>query len=380
MSAFSIYLKQLLSADLASPELPDSYRADAVAEASRVWRETIVKRALVRRRVLLVGGGGYIGVPLAQHLLAAGYDVLNTDWSVYGHTMAAVSLLGQARYEFKRIDFTQTQAIEDILQSVTDVIILGGLVGDPITKKYPAESEATNGFGIRRLIDACSGRGLNKVIFISTCSNYGEIPQGALADEDYELKPLSLYAQAKVAQELHLKSIDVDFHWTVLRFATAFGLAPRMRFDLTVNQFTRELFLQLPLEVYDADTWRPYCHVRDFARALTRVLEAPLAAVDRRVFNAGGDANNFTKSMIAEAIKRRLPGATYSIVQGGTDRRNYKVNFARIKNTLYFEPHYSVEDGIDEILGALQLGYFADYDANRDYYGNFALSYPVTVG
>ena len=379
MSTFSIYINRLLSGDLASEEFPDSYRAEAVAEATRVWREAIVKRALPRRRVLLVGGGGYIGVPLAQHLLGAGYDVFNTDCSVYGHTMAAVSLLGQPGYEFKRIDFTHTLAFEDILQSVTDVIILGGLVGDPITKQYPAESEMINTLGIRRLIDACNGKGLNKVVFISTCSNYGEIPEGALADEDYELRPLSLYAQAKVAQEIHLKSNNVDFHWTVLRFATAFGLAPRMRFDLTVNQFTRELFLNLPLEIYDADTWRPYCHVRDFARALTRVLEAPLAAVGQKVFNAGGDANNYTKSMIAAAIKRRLPEANYSLVQGGTDRRNYKVNFARIRNTLHFQPNYSVEDGIDEILRAMQLGYFGDHDANQNYYGNYTLSYPVAA-
>jgi nucleoside-diphosphate-sugar epimerase len=372
---FDSYRKIAESGDLASPELSDAYRAEAIDEAMRVWLGVVAQRGLRRRRVLLIGGGGYIGVPLAQHLLRSGYDVLNVDWFLYGHNMASVSLLGQDGYELQRIDFTRTADVKPLFPAVSDVIILAGLVGDPITKKFSAESDIINDKGIGDLIDACHGQGLNKVIFVSTCSNYGEIPEGVLADEDYELKPLSFYARAKVKQEQYLKAKDFDFHWTVLRFATAFGLAPRMRFDLTVNQFTRELFLRIPLEVYDAETWRPYCHVRDFARALVRVLEAPVAKVDRNVFNTGGDANNFTKSMILDAIEQRLPHVQYKLVTGGRDRRNYKVDFSRIRNALSFEPHYSIPDGIDETIHALQLGYFGDHDAHRDYYGNYNVSY-----
>jgi nucleoside-diphosphate-sugar epimerase len=104
-------------------------------------------------------------------------------------------------------------------------------------------------------------------------------------------------------------------------------------------------------------------------------LEAPVAKVDRNVFNTGGDANNFTKSMILDAIGQRLPHVQYKLVTGGRDRRNYKVDFSRIRNALSFEPHYSIPDGIDETIHALQLGYFGDHDAHRDYYGNYNVSY-----
>ena len=374
-AAFDRYRKAAESGDLASPELSEAYRAEAMAEAMRVWADVMAPRRLWRRRVLLVGGGGYIGVPLAQQLLRSGYDVLNVDCFVYGHAMASVSLLGQDGYDLRRIDFTRTADLKPLLSGVSDVIILAGLVGDPITKKFSAESDIINDKGIGDLIDACNGQELNKVIFVSTCSNYGEISDGVLAGEDHKLKPLSSYARAKVKQEQYLKEKDFDFHWTVLRFATAFGLAPRMRFDLTVNQFTRELFLGIPVEVYDAETWRPYCHVRDFARALVRVLEAPVARVARTVFNTGGDANNFTKSMILDAIGQRVPHAQFKLVSGGGDRRNYRVDFSRIRNALSFEPRYSIQDGIEETIRALQLGYFSDYDSNRDLYGNYNVSY-----
>ena len=152
--------------------------------------------------------------------------------------------------------------------------ILAGLVGDPITKKFPYEAHDINDIALRGCIDQLNGRGLNKVIFVSTCSNYGLIQDDVLADEDFELTPLSLYAKSKVGAEKHLLSLkgQTDYHPTILRFATAFGLAPRMRFDLTVNEFTREVAEGNELVVYDAHTWRPYCHVRDFARLIGRVL------------------------------------------------------------------------------------------------------------
>ena len=129
------------------------------------------------------------------------------------------------------------------------------------------------------------------MIFISTCSNYGIIEEGSLADEDFELKPLSLYAKSKVSAERFLlaQAGNVDYAATVLRFATAFGLAPRMRFDLTVNEFVKDLYEKGEILVYDADTWRPYCHVNDFARLVRVVLEAPSDAINFEVFNAGGE-------------------------------------------------------------------------------------------
>lgn len=359
-------------------DLSADWRQAIEDEGKRVLKSVLEPRQLSDRLILLVGGGGYIGIPLTSYLLSRGYRVRCQDIFVYGNDEAVGSFLGHPHYEFMRGDMTKPANREAALKDVTDVIILAGLVGDPITKKYPTEHEAINEHGLEDFITALNGRGLNKVVMVSTCSNYGEIPPDALADESFALKPLSLYAKAKVAREQQILAAKgkVDYSATVLRFATAFGLSARMRFDLTVSEFTRDLHAGNRLKVYDADTWRPYCHVRDFARALTRVLEAPRDVVDFQVFNAGGDRNNFTKKMIVEAILKQIPLGDVEYVAGGADRRNYKVDFSKIRRTLAFEPTYSVEDGISELLEALQQGFFRDYDGNREHYGNYNLIYP----
>jgi nucleoside-diphosphate-sugar epimerase len=360
-------------------KLSEALRDKMLAEERRVAIEILQPRNIERRRVLLVGGAGYIGTPLTAALLARDYQVRCLDLLLYRNRDCVTPFLGHPDYDFMLGDLADAAAAEAALEGITDVIILAGLVGDPITKKYPREHRAINEDGLARLIDKLDGRGLNKVIMVSTCSNYGEIPVNALADEDYPLKPLSLYSSAKVAREKQVLggANKVDYCATVLRFATAFGLSGRMRFDLTVSEFTRDLFSGAALEVYDADTWRPYCHVRDFARALTRVLEMPRQDVGFEVFNAGGDANNYTKKMIVEAVQRHFPQSRFEFVDhGGEDRRNYKVDFGKIRKRLHFEPQFTVEQGVVELIAALRQGFFADYAQRLNFYRNNELNYP----
>jgi nucleoside-diphosphate-sugar epimerase len=360
--------------------LPDAAQHAIVSEAQRVEAEVLERRGLARRRVLLVGGAGYIGTPLTGFLLARGYDVRCLDLLLYQNRDCVTPYLGEPGYEFMFGDLADAATVDTALRGMTDVIILAGLVGDPITKMFAQEHQAINEAGLSRFIDRLDGAGLNKAILISTCSNYGELPFDTLAAEDYPLKPLSLYANAKVAREKQILggANKVDYCATVLRFATAFGLSGRMRFDLTVSEFTRELFNGEVLQVYDADTWRPYCHVRDFARAIARVLELPRDRVGFEVFNAGGDANNYTKRMIVEAVHRQLRKSRFEFVDhGGQDRRNYRVNFGKIRNGLWFEPKVTVEQGITELIGALRQGFFADYDQRLAFYRNHEIQYPI---
>ena len=330
------------------------------------------------RLVTLFGGGGYIGPVVAKRLLGAGYRVRVVDMFLYGTENILLGLFDNPAFEVLNGDLADPAVVDAGLEGATDTVILAGLVGDPITKKYPDAHAAINENGISRLIDALDGRGMQRAIFVSTCSNYGLIPEGTLADENYELSPLSLYAKAKVGMEQKLLGLQgkVDYTATALRFATAFGLAPRMRFDLTVSQFTREMYEGQDLLVYDPDTWRPYCHVQDFADVIQRVLEAPRDAIAFEVFNAGGDANNFTKRMIVEAIREHLPDAVIAYQEHGTDPRNYRVDFRKIRERLGFEPRYSVEDGIRELLKALEQNLFADAEARPNFYGNYEIDYP----
>ncbi|MGH1418881.1 MAG: NAD-dependent epimerase/dehydratase family protein [Hyphomicrobiaceae bacterium] len=327
------------------------------------------------RRVLVVGGAGYIGAPVTQYLLGQGYKVRCLDRLIYDNASTITGFLSHPDYEFALGDMGHNETMDQALEDVTDVVILAGLVGDPITKKFPDAAHEINDLAVSACIDRLAGRGLNKVIFISTCSNYGMIADDAMADENFELSPLSLYAKSKVAAETKILGLKgkVDYHPTVLRFATAFGFAPRMRFDLTVNEFTRELHEDNELLVYDAHTWRPYCHVFDFARLIDRVLAFPIADVSFEVFNAGGDKNNHTKQSIVDLVCQRLPERNVAYKEHSTDPRNYKVNFEKVRTKLFFEPAMSVQDGIDEIIWALSSRLTSDISERKNFYGNYEI-------
>ena len=343
------------------------------------WQEAKSMQGIKPRKVLLIGGAGYIGSVVAGYLLKKGYRVCNFDALLYQTQACILPYLAHENYEFKYGDFTDSSELVEVLHDVTDVIILAGLVGDPITKKYPELSQHINNVGMHVMIDALNGRGLDKVIFISTCSNYGLIGEDVLADENWELKPLSLYAQAKVEIEQKILSLKgrVDYHPVILRFATAFGISPRTRFDLTVNEFVRDLYLGKDLVVYDHETWRPYCHVLDFSLALEQVLLAPNQLVAFEVFNAGSEKNNYTKKMLVDEIKRFIPHAKVTYQQNGSDPRNYRVNFNKIKKVLAFNPRFTVVDGIQELLLALKNNLFTDVEDRPNFYGNYQLHYSV---
>jgi len=355
--------------------LPEDYQGLIFEEDQRFVRDVLEKSDAGRRRVLVVGGAGYVGSVICDHFLTQGYDVRCFDNLLYSHDLAVVPPLHRSGYEFMFGDLTDPAQFEKALTGVTDVVLLAGLVGDPVTKNFPDQASQVNDAGYDLMISMLDGRGLNKVVFVSTCSNYGLIEGDQLADENFELSPLSLYAKSKVRIEKLLmgKKGEVDYTPTILRFATAFGLSPRMRFDLTVSEFTRAMALGEDLLVYDAHTWRPYCHLRDFAELIRRVLEAPKDRVAFDVFNAGGEVNNYTKQMIVDAILKQLPDAKVKYQEHGADPRNYRVDFSKVRERLFFEPAYTVADGIEELIAAIRQGLFHKIEEPKSFYGNWEL-------
>jgi len=351
----------------------DTLPADYVSAVFAQQVEDLTALNGARRRVLLVGGGGYVGLVIAGQLLRAGYEVVCLDNAIYDHGDASAVYFNDPAFTYIGGDLRDPAVVVRALEGASDVVLLAGLVGDPITKKYPEDSDSINYHGLRGVLETLKTQHhLCRVIFISTCSNYGLVESGEPSTEDSELKPLSLYAKAKVAIEreaLALKG-SVNFPVTVLRFATAFGISPRMRFDLTVNEFTRDLALGRKLVVFDPDTWRPYCHVGDFALLIRRVLEAPRDRIDFQVFNAGGDINNSTKRTLLETIQKHIPGTDVEIQLQGPDPRNYRVDFSKVRNTLHFEPRWTIEDGVLQIIEAVRGGLFRNDDK---LYGNYEL-------
>jgi nucleoside-diphosphate-sugar epimerase len=207
-------------------------------------------------------------------------------------------------------------------------------------------------------------------VFASTCSNYGKSSDAdAFVTEASELKPVSLYARTKVAVEAALLEGDRGrCAPTCLRFSTVYGLSPRPRFDLTVNEFTRDLALGRELVVFGEQFWRPYCHVRDLARSVVTVLEADAGAVGFDVFNVGDSDENYRKETIVELIRAQIPDARVRYVARDDDPRDYRVAFDKIRERLGFAITRRVPDGIREIRRAVQEGFYLDPD--HPSYGN----------
>ena len=325
------------------------------------------------KKVLLMGGAGYIGTVITQYLLSKEYHVTCCDNFIYKVSDQVIPFLENKNFTFKFFDFSKKNDIDVLVQKQDYIVFLGGLVGDPITKKYPHLSQLINFEAIKKFIENLSNCFSGKFVFISTCSNYGLIPENDQADENYSLSPLSHYAKCKVEiEKLILEMKDqVSYSATILRFATAFGVSPRMRFDLTVNEFTKNMFLGKTLEVYDPNTWRPYCHTKDFARIIELVFNSKLDDIYFEVFNAGSNNNNFTKRGIVEEIQKYVDGKKVIFLEKGNDPRNYKVNFDKIRN-LGFDNEISVNEGIKELVSRLNQDFFrTDFTINS--YGNYEI-------
>jgi len=306
----------------------------------------------MKNKILLIGGAGYIGTVVARHFIKKNFEVTCLDNLIYDNLDSVKELKKNIKFNLVVGDLRNEKLIEELLSNCDIAIILAGLVGDPITKKYPDIAEKINNEGIQRVIKNCVSKKIEKVIFVSTCSNYGLSETNTLLNEEAELKPISLYAKQKVGVEKYILSFKnhPSFSPTILRFSTAFGLSPRMRFDLTINQFTKSIFCKEFLEVFDSNTWRPYCHVEDFALALEKVVESNKEKTNFQVFNVGGDSNNFTKKQIVEKIFNFIPNDKVTFTDKIKDPRNYKVNFSKINKILGFEIKYSVNDGIYEMI------------------------------
>jgi nucleoside-diphosphate-sugar epimerase len=309
-------------------------------------------------KVTITGGAGYIGSTLAEQLLAAGHDVRVLDRLLFGQ-QAVVDALEAMGAEVLIGDVRESSDRAAAVADADALVHLAAIVGDPACARDPEGSAETNVDASLAMVDDAQAAGVGRIIFASTCSNYGRSADPAVAlDETAELAPVSLYATQKVEIEKTLLSGTAPA--TCLRFATVYGAGRRMRFDLTVNEFTRDLWAGRPLEVFGEQFWRPYVHVADAARGIALVLAQPAEAVERRVFNVGHSDENYTKKHLVEMITSRLGRGDVTYVRRDEDPRDYRVSFARIRDELGYEPLMRVPDGIDEIVDGLEAERFGD--------------------
>ena len=324
------------------------------------------------KNILVTGGAGYVGSGLLRELLLKGYNVTCIDNLLFGGE-SLLDIWHNKNFTFYKCDINDSQKLDEVFlkNNFDGVIHLAAIVGDPACKLNSDLAIKTNFESSKNLLEKSKNSKVSKFIFASTCSNYGKMDDPeAYVDENSELAPVSLYAELKVKFEKYMlgemKKLD-GFSPTSLRFSTVYGLSPRMRFDLTVNEFTKDLALGKELIIFGEQFWRPYCHVNDFSNAFIIVLNSPNEKVAYNVFNVGDTKENYTKQMIVNEIKKVLPNSKIKYVKKNEDPRDYRVNCDKIKKELGFKISMTVPDGIKEIKRVIQENLIQDPEDQKYY-------------
>ncbi len=326
-----------------------------------------------QRHVLITGGAGFIGSLLSAELLLAGCRVTVMDSLLFGGE-SIIALLTHPDFHFVRADVTEPRAIKDGLRSERGgadswpapeaIVHLAGIVGFPACQAVGRQVAWRYNVEATRLVfeQACELRA-KRFIFSSTYSNYGLTPDGRAVTEDSPLTPQSLYAETKVAAEHYLLEHKSEATApVVLRLATLYGISPRTRFDLIVNQFVLDAYLKHHLLIYQRGYSRSFVHVRDAVRGIMLTLDAQLEGIRGQVYNLGTDKGNYTKDQIVNLVLKRIPETTveYKDLTFGGDMRDITVSFAKMKRDLGFEATLDVDDGIRDLLFALKAGLIHD--------------------
>jgi nucleoside-diphosphate-sugar epimerase len=338
---------------------------------SQIWK-TFVKAERHRNthprdraieRVLVVGGAGYIGSALIQKLTQKGYSVRILDLLLYGEDPIKEFMV-HPEVEIVRGDFRQIDTVVEVMHDVDAVVHLGAIVGDPACALDEQITIDINLMATRMIAEVAKGCGVARFVFASTCSVYGA--SDLFLDERSALNPVSLYARSKIASEQVLMSMATDqFAPTILRFGTIYGLSGRPRFDLVINTLTAKAVTEDQITVMNGDQWRPFVHVQDAALAILKVLEAPLDVAGATTFNVGSDEQNYTIRDVGSIIQRLVPRAQVIESFSNAERRNYKVDFRRIRAAIDFRPEWTIERGVQQVITALHTGSVGDYKDAR---------------
>ena len=306
------------------------------------------------KSILMTGGAGYIGSVLTHKLVESGYNVRIIDSLIYGKDGIS-DLISNNSVELIEKDIRDEKTLNDVVKEIDCVIHLAAIVGDPLCKKIPKAAKQINEDATKKLVTVSKKQGVKRFIFASTCSNYGSV--STTVDENSPIQSLSLYSTTKVNSEnFILNTKDSSFEPSILRFATAHGLSPRMRFDLLLQEFLRDAILDKKIRIYGPNFWRPLAHVDDISNACIAVIKSPSDIISGEIYNVGHTRENYTKKMLAEIIQEFVPSTEIEIIEAKTDLRTYKVSFDKIKNNLKFISKKTIRDSISDILTEIQKG------------------------
>ncbi len=290
--------------------------------------------------VLIVGGAGYIGGQIAKN---------NPEWDVYDNLLFEKYFYLPNKFIFG--DIRDTEKLSKILPKYDTVIWLAAIVGDGACTLNPLLTKEVNEYATKWLVDNYDGR----IIFMSTCSVYGASDD--LLTEESEVNPLSLYALTKINSEQILSKHP---NTLVFRLGTIFGCSIRPRFDLVVNTLTAHAYLNKKIKVFGGEQWRPNIHVQDIARLVSYTA----TGTETGIYNVANE--NLRIVDIANVVKDNVPDTEMIITESPfEDNRNYKADCSKLQNTFAFEPAFSIDDGVKQLLELLKSGRVKDpFDTN----------------
>ena len=327
---------------------------------------------MTERHILITGGAGYIGSLLTSELLRQNYRVTLLDSLLFGGE-SILPFMSHPNFNFIKSDVTEPRAIRDAVKrdwgKPDAVVHLAGIVGFPACQAVGKQvSWKYNVEATKLAFEQSADLGVERFVFASTYSNYGYSEDGKPVTEETPLHPQSLYAETKIAAEEYLLSQkDAACAPLLFRFATLYGISPRTRFDLIVNQFVLEAFTKRQLIIYQRGYSRSFVHIRDVVRGVIMGLEAEQSKIRGQVFNLGTDSGNYSKNDIVGFVLKRMPETIveYKDLTFGGDMRDVTVSFEKIRRVLGFETTLNVDDGVREVLFALKSGLIKDPTDDR---------------
>jgi len=308
----------------------------------------------MKDKILVIGGGGYLGAVLVESLLKEGYFIRILDSFIYGKK-AVKKYTDDKRVEIIAGDIRNIETVNSVMIDIDCIIHLAAVVGDPASKIRPEQTVETNYLAAQMIAAASKLNGIHRFIYASTCSVYG-VGKNIL-DEDAPLNPISLYARTKISSEESIMNLsDHSFKPVIMRMSTLYGYSARMRFDLVVNTMTMSAFTEGQINVFGGNQWRPLLSLKDAAEAYIKVIKTNTG---NRIYNVGSENQNYRISEVAGLVKQGIKEASgkdipVNVEGDSVDARNYRVSFKRIQEELGFNVKYTIPEAAKEIWQKLE--------------------------